>query len=112
MRNTNSEIQKRQEIGRGLRIALNQNGTRQDLSVLGKEFFEVNKLTVIANDSYDNFVRGLQEEYKQNIYERPSKADEQYFISKFIINCETGEKKQISKEQSHSIYRWLLKMTT
>lgn len=109
LRNTNSEIQKRQEIGRGLRIALNQNGTRQDLSVLGKEFFDVNKLTVIANDSYDNFVRGLQEEYKQNIYDRPSKADEQYFISKFIINCETGEKTQISKEQSHSIYRWLLK---
>lgn len=109
LRNTNSEIQKRQEIGRGLRIALNQNGTRQDLSVLGKEFFDVNKLTVIANDSYDNFVRGLQEEYKQNIYERPSKADEQYFISKFIINCETGEKTQISIEQSHSIYRWLLK---
>lgn len=109
LRNTNSEIQKRQEIGRGLRIALNQNGTRQDLSVLGKEFFDVNKLTVIANDSYDNFVRGLQEEYKQNIYERPSKADEQYFISKFIINCETGEKTQISKEQSQSIYRWLLK---
>ncbi len=109
LRNTNSEIQKRQEIGRGLRIALNQNGTRQDLSVLGKEFFDVNKLTVIANDSYDNFVRGLQEEYKQNIYERPSKADEQYFISKFIINCETGEKTRISKEQSHSIYRWLLK---
>lgn len=109
LRNTNSEIQKRQEIGRGLRIALNQNGTRQDLSVLGKEFFDVNKLTVIANDSYDNFVRGLQEEYKQNIYERPSKADEQYFISKFIINCKTGEKTQISKEQSHSIYRWLLK---
>lgn len=109
LRNTNSEIQKRQEIGRGLRIALNQNGTRQDLSVLGKEFFDVNKLTVIANDNYDNFVRGLQEEYKQNIYERPSKADEQYFISKFIINCETREKTQISKEQSHSIYRWLLK---
>lgn len=109
LRNTNSEIQKRQEIGRGLRIALNQNGTRQDLSVLGKEFFDVNKLTVIANDSYDNFVRGLQEEYKQNIYDRPSKADEQYFISKFIINCENGEKTQISKEQSHSIYRWLLK---
>lgn len=109
LRNTNSEIQKRQEIGRGLRIALNQNGTRQDLSVLGKEFFDVNKLTVIANDSYDNFVRGLQEEYKQNIYDRPSKADEQYFISKFIINCETGEKTQISKKQSHSIYRWLLK---
>lgn len=109
LRNTNSEIQKRQEIGRGLRIALNQNGTRQDLSVLGKEFFDVNKLTVIANDSYDNFVRGLQEEYKQNIYDRPSKSDEQYFISKFIINCENGEKTQISKEQSHSIYRWLLK---
>lgn len=109
LRNTNSEIQKRQEIGRGLRIALNQNGTRQDLSVLGKEFFDVNKLTVIANDSYDNFVRGLQKEYKQNIYDRPSKADEQYFISKFIINCETREKTQISKEQSHSIYRWLLK---
>lgn len=55
---TNSEIKKRQEIGRGLRIAVNQDGER----VHG---FEVNTLTVMANESYEKFAEGLQSEIEK-----------------------------------------------
>lgn len=54
---TRSPIKKRQEIGRGLRLAVNQNGERvRDESV--------NVLTVIPNESYESFAKKLQEEYE------------------------------------------------
>ncbi len=55
---TSSVIKKRQEIGRGLRIAVNQDGER----VHG---FEVNTLTVMANESYEKFAEQLQREIEQ-----------------------------------------------
>jgi len=55
---TNSVIKKRQEIGRGLRICVNQDGER----VHG---FEVNTLTVMANESYEKFAEQLQREIEQ-----------------------------------------------
>jgi len=55
---TNSVIKKRQEIGRGLRICVNQDGER----VHG---FEVNTLTVMANESYEQFAQALQKEIEQ-----------------------------------------------
>ena len=55
---TKSTIKKRQEIGRGLRISVNQDGER----VHG---FEVNTLTVMANESYEDFVEGLQKEIEE-----------------------------------------------
>jgi type III restriction enzyme len=56
---TTSVMKKRQEIGRGLRIAVNQEGER----VYG---FDVNTLTIMANESYDNFVRQLQREIEED----------------------------------------------
>src|SRR5690606_38480382 len=56
---TTSVIKKRQEIGRGLRIAVNQNGER----VHG---WDVNTLTVVANESYDEFARKLQAEITED----------------------------------------------
>lgn len=53
-----SEIRRRQEIGRGLRLAVNQDGER----VRG---FDVNKLTVMASESYEDFVDGLQKEIEK-----------------------------------------------
>ncbi|KKH42779.1 type III restriction-modification system endonuclease [Methanosarcina mazei] len=55
---TSSVIKKRQEIGRGLRIAVNQDGER----VHG---FEVNTLTVMANESYESFAEQLQKEIEE-----------------------------------------------
>ena len=56
--NTVSEIKKRQEIGRGLRLPVNQDGIRyKDL--------DENILTVVANERYESYVGGLQQEYEE-----------------------------------------------
>ena len=60
LKHSNSEISKRQEIGRGLRICVDNYGNRMDLSELEGDFFGVNALTVIASESYDSFARSLQ----------------------------------------------------
>lgn len=59
MNETKSELKKRQEIGRGLRLAVNQEGNRvQDT--------HINRLTVIANESYEDFARQLQSEIEED----------------------------------------------
>lgn len=56
---TKSEIKKRQEIGRGLRLAVNQEGIRvRDRSI--------NHLTVVANESYNDFAKALQTELQED----------------------------------------------
>ena len=56
-----SDISKRQEVGRGLRLCVDQNGTRQDAALLGRDgVHAVNLLTVIASEGYDSFVKSLQ----------------------------------------------------
>lgn len=55
---TKSEIKKRQEIGRGLRLAVNQDGERINDK-------NINRLTVIANESYEDFAKALQKEIEQ-----------------------------------------------
>lgn len=70
LRETKSEMRKRQEIGRGLRLAVNQDGQRVHDE-------GVNVLTVIANESYEEFVDALQNEYIEDgdiAPERPSNA--------------------------------------
>jgi type III restriction enzyme len=57
-----SEIKKRQEIGRGLRICVNQNGERVHDSPLTSEGSEINLLTVIPNETYETFVAQYQSE--------------------------------------------------
>lgn len=56
---TKSEMKKRQEIGRGLRLAVNQDGVR----IYDKN---INRLTVIANESYNDFAKSLQNELKED----------------------------------------------
>jgi type III restriction enzyme len=73
LKHSQSTISKRQEIGRGLRICVNSNGDRMDTSVLEGEFFDVNKLTVVASESYDSFARELQNEIVKSLSERPVK---------------------------------------
>lgn len=55
-----ADVSKRQEVGRGLRICVNDQGDRMDTSVLGEEVHSVNVLTVVASESYDSFAKGLQ----------------------------------------------------
>jgi len=102
LKQSSAETRKRQEIGRGMRLAVDQDGVRQDLEHLGNEVHEINKLTVIANESYDQFARGLQAELKELLADRPVKVDVALFENKVIEN-EAGEKIRITKEQAESI---------
>ncbi|MCF8306737.1 MAG: DEAD/DEAH box helicase family protein [Ignavibacteriales bacterium] len=73
LKHSQSTIGKRQEIGRGLRICVNNNGERMDVSVLENDFFDMNTLTVIASESYDSFAKQLQTEIVESLSERPAK---------------------------------------
>ena len=102
-----STTNKRQEVGRGLRLCVNQSGDRMDEHVLGTEVQDVNKLTVIASDGYKDFVSSLQREIKDDLYERPTKATQEYFAGKRIkVGSDVIT---ITNEQAHEIYCYLLK---
>ena len=84
LRHSNSTTAKRQEVGRGLRICVDRNGTRMDADLLGEDVHEVNKLTVIANESYADFTTALQKETRDVLRERAAKATVSYFTGKQI----------------------------
>ena len=82
-----SAIAKRQEVGRGLRIAVNMLGERADVhycSVTGNNFHRINMLTVVATDSYKDFVADIQKDIKANLADRPTRATIEYFKGKFV----------------------------
>lgn len=82
LRHSNSTTAKRQEVGRGLRICVDKQGTRMDAERLGEDMHEVNKLTVIANESYADFTLALQKETREVLRERAAKATVDYFKGK------------------------------
>ena len=84
LRHSNSDTAKRQEVGRGLRICVDRNGVRMDAEQLGDDVHEVNKLTVIANESYADFTDALQRETREVLRERAVKATVGYFTGKQI----------------------------
>ena len=102
LKQSNSDVRKRQEVGRGLRLCVNKNGERMDEAVLDRDVHNVNVLTIIASESYDSFARGLQTEIAENI-DRPSVITEDLFVGKIIENI-NGDKLVIDKDMAHSIW--------
>ena len=84
LRHSNSTTAKRQEVGRGLRLCVDRHGVRMDAELLGEDVHEVNKLTVIANESYADFTTALQRETRDVLRERAAKATITYFTGKQI----------------------------
>ena len=91
LKNSSSDISKRQEIGRGLRICVNNDGERMDYKVLEENFFNINTLTVIASESYDTFARSLQTEIAESLVSRPKNFTQEAFINRVLIN-DNGDK--------------------
>ncbi len=84
LKQSGSDVRKRQEVGRGLRLAVNQSGERMDENVLSREeIHNINVLTVIANESYDSFAKRLQSEIAEAVADRPRKVEANLFIEKF-----------------------------
>ena len=89
LRHAGSATAKRQEVGRGLRICVDQQGNRMDVERLGDAVHDINQLTVIANESYSTFVDALQKETREALRERPTLATVAYFEGrKFMVGDE------------------------
>lgn len=91
LKQSSSDVRKRQEVGRGLRLCVNQDGERMDTNVLGNDVHNVNVLTVIASESYDSFAKGLQNETAEAVADRPKAVTAELFIGKVIIDDQGNE---------------------
>ncbi|MDD4697635.1 MAG: DEAD/DEAH box helicase family protein [Fermentimonas sp.] len=91
LKQSTAETRKRQEVGRGLRLCVNQDGDRMDIGYLGEEVHQVNQLTVIASESYETFARGLQTELAEIIADRPQKVTLALFEDKVVTNANNEE---------------------
>lgn len=103
LKQSSSDVRKRQEVGRGLRLCVNQDGERMDANVLGNDVHSVNVLTVIASESYDSFAKGLQSELAEAVADRPQAVTAELFIGK-VLKDEHGNKQIIDDAIGRAIH--------
>lgn len=106
LRHSNSEVNKRQEVGRGLRLCVDKDGNRMDKEMLGDRVHDINKLTVIANESYSTFVDDLQKKTRESLRERPRQATMDFFKDKTVLLAD-GAKHVITENEAISIHAYL-----
>ncbi len=94
LKQSGSDVRKRQEVGRGLRLCVNNNGDRMDSNVLGGDVHNVNVLTIVANESYDSFAKRLQSEIAEIVADRPREVTADLFENK-VIKDENGLNEQV-----------------
>lgn len=97
-----SLTRRRQEVGRGMRLCVDKRGVRQDFGLVGEHVHELNKLTVIASESYESFAKGLQQEIAATLKDRPQKAEVEYFVGKVITN-EQGEELRLTEGDAQKL---------
>lgn len=91
LKQSSSEVRKRQEVGRGLRLCVNQDGERMDANALGSDVQNVNVLTVIASESYESFAKGLQTEMAEAVADRPVAVTADLFKDKVLTDANGNE---------------------
>ena len=103
LKQSSSEVRKRQEVGRGLRLCVNQDGERMDANVLGNDVQSINVLTVIASESYDSFAKGLQTELADAVAGRPVAVTADLFKGKVIVDAR-GNEQVVDGDTAQAIY--------
>lgn len=103
LKQSSSDVRKRQEVGRGLRLCVNQDGERMDTNVLGNDVHNVNVLTVIASESYDSFVKGLQNEIAETVADRAKAVTAELFIGK-VIKDDKGNEQVVDVDTGRAIH--------
>ena len=103
LKQSSSDVRKRQEVGRGLRLCVNQDGERMDTNALGNDVHNVNVLTVIASESYDSFAKGLQTEMAEAVADRPRAVTADLFMGK-VIKDDQGNEQVIDSDTAHAIH--------
>ena len=106
LKQSSSEVRKRQEVGRGLRLCVNQDGERMDANVLGNDVHSVNVLTVIASESYDSFAKGLQTSLPKAVANRPVAVTADLFKGKVICDVHATSRSWMEKPRRRSISTW------
>jgi type III restriction enzyme len=102
-----SQTRRRQEVGRGMRLSVNKNGHRLDLDMVGDQVHEINKLTVIASESYEAFAKGLQSEIAATLKDRPQKVEVKLFAGKVLKN-DKGQELRIDDIQAQMLNNTLM----
>lgn len=102
LKQSSSETRKRQEVGRGLRLCVNQDGERMDTNALGNDVHNVNLLTVIASESYDSFAKGLQSEIADAVSDRPKAVTVDLFVGK-VIKDNNGNEQVVDYSMANAI---------
>jgi type III restriction enzyme len=104
LKKSDNTVSRRQEIGRGLRLAVDQHGERMDNPVV---VHDINELTVVTDESYTDFVTGLQKEIADSLAARPRKASVKFFTGK-TIQTPTGES-VVEEALAQALYKYLIK---
>lgn len=104
LKKSDNTISRRQEIGRGLRLAVDQHGERMDNPVT---VHDINELTVVTDESYTDFVAGLQKEIAESLAARPRTASVKFFTGK-TIHTESGES-VVEEKVATALYNYLLR---
>jgi len=107
LKQSDSTTSKRQEVGRGMRLCVNQQGRRMDNDTVAGDVHDLNLLTVIASESYADFVDNLQKDIKMSLYDRPTAASEEYFIGKMVKIGEEYHK--IDDKEARAIHNYLVR---
>ena len=102
LKSSSSEIRKRQEVGRGMRLSVNQDGERMDAGALGNDVQNVNVLTVIASESYESFAKGLQSEIAEDIADRPRAVTRDLFLNR-VVTDDHGNEMVIDSDTASAI---------
>ncbi|HEU0228098.1 MAG TPA: restriction endonuclease subunit R, partial [Arachidicoccus soli] len=103
-----SLTRRRQEVGRGMRLCVDKNGVRQDFDLVGDQVQEINRLTVIASESYEAFAKGLQKEIAETLKDRPQKASIEYLTGKLVTN-EKEESHRLTEDDAKKLNKLLYK---
>ena len=104
LKKSDNTVSRRQEIGRGLRLAVDQHGERMDNPVV---VHDINELTVVTDESYTDFVTGLQKEIADSLAARPRKASVKFFTGK-TIQTPNGES-VVEEAIAQALYKYLIK---
>ena len=108
LKNSDNETKKRQEVGRGMRLCVNQKGERQDADVLGDHVFDTNILTVIASESYDDFAKKLQTEMAEACADRPNVITAHLFEGRSYTMAD-GTNGKFDVDQARAVYNALIR---
>lgn len=107
LKQSSSEVRKRQEVGRGLRLSVNRNGDRMDTDVLGQDVHNINVLTVIASESYDSFAKALQTEIAEVVGDRAKEINTELFVNK-LVRDSNGNEVEIDRQLATCIFEGLI----